>query len=85
MLLFALSTKVQSASIQFNETSLIRCTAFPKQLHGGTLYDEWPTCASYIADAVHLSRKFREYQGPNSKVTLDAPKEFVELLSNASW
>ncbi len=65
--------------------SLTKNTAFPKQVHGGTLYEEWPTCASYITEAVHLSRKFSEYQGPNAKAQLEASDDFVGLLSNASW
>lgn len=49
------------------------------------MYEEWTTCQAYITDAVHLSKKFSEYQGSNSNAQLASSDEFVELLSNASW
>jgi hypothetical protein len=35
--------------------------AFPKRLHGNSLFEEWSVCAMYIHDACHLVDKFAEY------------------------
>jgi hypothetical protein len=64
---------------------LTKVAAFPKQVFDETLYEELATCHAYITDAVHLCKKFSEYQELNSKVQLEPSEEFVELLSNAAW
>lgn len=59
--------------------------AFPKQVQANTMYDEWEVCQSYITHAVHLSKRYLEYQGPNKQGDLDPTPELIELLSNATW
>jgi tetratricopeptide (TPR) repeat protein len=76
---------LQDLQESFNSAIHLVYEAFPKQVQGNTLYDEWPICAAYITHAVHLSKKFSEYNGPTAGAQLKSFGEFIELLNNSSW
>jgi len=63
----------------------LKSEAFPKQVHGGTLYEGWGVCGDYITHAVNLCKLFSKYQTSSAKARLEPTYEYVELFSNASW
>ena len=67
----------------FIDSARLLLEAFPKQIAGASLRNQWATCAKYIRHASALAMRYNEYKFEAQKPgDFD---DFVELLTNCAW
>lgn len=57
--------------------------AFPKQIKGGPLRNEWNMCKKYIQHAIALCDRWREFKFTSQR--LGDFLNLTELLTNCAW
>jgi hypothetical protein len=76
-----METETLREFIKLSSTLLLE--AFPKQINGLSLRNEWPRCAMYVQHVLSLISHFEKFS-----LYSQYPGEFqhlAECLSNAAW
>jgi hypothetical protein len=67
----------------FNFASILIDHAFPTQVRGRQMYDQWETCQMYIQHAQSIASLFAWLERAGHGVL--APEAFAHLMSNCAW
>jgi hypothetical protein len=67
----------------FNAASRLINHAFPKQIKGRQLYEQWAACIATIQHGQSLAYLFRRCN--EAKISLKPNRDFVELMENCAW
>lgn len=67
----------------FDAATILVERAFPNQVNALPLLEHWPTCQSYIQQAISLADHFHESR--STKRPLQASDRLHNLFKNASW
>lgn len=69
--------------IIFNAASRLINHAFPKQIKGRQLYEQWTACLASIQHGQSLAALFRRCN--EAKISLQPNDDFLELMENCAW
>ncbi|CAM6001909.1 unnamed protein product, partial [Sphagnum balticum] len=66
----------------FDSACALVYEAFPKQISGDWMSDQFGTCGLYISHGARLSRHFKNYHIPGQKNSLSGSQKFIDLMAN---
>jgi hypothetical protein len=69
----------------FNAVVQLVFEAFPRQMGGEPLLDQWSKCEDYIQHGIHLADKYVEILSLNAEEPLKPSEEFTFLLGSCAW